>query len=183
MNRDEALGLVKKKIVTKNLVKHVLAAEAVMARLAQRLGEDAVLWALAGLLHDIDYETTKNNPARHSLEGGALLEKLGADPSVVQAVRAHNGAHGIPRVSLLDKALYAVDPLTGLIVAAALIHPARKLAALDVPFVMNRFGEKHFAKGANRETIRTCSEFGMELEEFISAGLSAMQEIAPAIGL
>ena len=183
MDRKDALELVKKHVKTKNLIKHMLAAEAVMASLANRLGEDEKKWALAGLLHDVDYDETVNHPDRHSLVGGELLEELGIEEDIVYAVKAHNEYHGLPRKSLLDKALWAVDPLTGLLVAAALIHPEKKLKAIDVGFVMNRFKESSFAKGASRDQIKSCKELGLELEEFIGIALNAMQNISTKLGL
>lgn len=183
MDRQEALELVKKHVKTRNLIKHMLATEAVMKALAEHFGEDEGKWALAGLLHDIDYDETAHDPDRHSLVGGEMLERLGLPGDVVYAVKAHNEAHGFPRETRLDKALYAVDPLTGLLVAAALIHPEKKLSAIDVGFVMNRFKEPSFARGANRDQIRSCSELGLSLEEFIGVGLQAMQEIAQELGL
>ncbi|NLS45119.1 MAG: HDIG domain-containing protein [Firmicutes bacterium] len=183
MEREDALNLVKKHVKTVNLIKHMLAAEAVMASLAEHLGEDEKQWALAGLLHDIDYDKTANDPDRHSLVGGELLEGLGIDKDIVYAVKAHNEFHGLPRESLLDKALWAVDPLTGLLVAAALVHPEKKLKAIDVSFVMKRFKESSFARGANRDQIKSCSELGLDLEEFIKISLEAMQNISSDLGL
>lgn len=181
MNRDEALKLVKKYVKTKNLVKHMLAAEAIMRRLARHFGEDEEMWGLAGLLHDVDYEKTVNEPDKHGLVGAEMLEEAGVDPVIIHAVMAHAEKAG--RESLMDKALYATDPLTGLIVAAALIHPDKKLASIDTQFVLNRFGEKSFARGANRDNIRSCTDFGLKLEEFISMGLEAMQGISRDLGL
>lgn len=183
MNRAEALSLLKKNLTNKNLFNHSLAVEAVMCRLAEHFGQDREKWGVAGLLHDIDYDRTKDDPDRHSLEGAEMLAGLGLPEDVVYAVKVHNHRHGLPRLSMLDKALYATDPLTGLIVAGALIHPEKKLAAIDVPFLMNRFHEKSFARGANRETIRTCSELGLSLEEFLGLGLEAMQGIAEELNL
>ena len=183
MDRDRALGLLEKYLPNANLRKHSLAVEAVMRRLARRFGEDEELWGLAGLLHDIDYESTKGDPARHSLEGARMLEEMGLPPEVVNAVRVHNEYHGLPRQSLLDKALYATDPLTGFIVAGALILPEKKLDAVDVPFLMHRFKEKGFARGASREQMRSCSELGLSLEEFFALGLEAMKDIAADLGL
>ncbi len=183
MDRQQALELVKKHVKTKNLVKHMLATEAVMGALAAHLGEDETTWALAGILHDIDYDETAHDPGRHGLVGADMLERMGAPAEVVRAVRAHNEYHGLARESRLDKALYAVDPLTGLLVAAALIHPEKKLGAIDVGFVLNRFKEPSFARGASRDQMRTCSELGLSLEEFVGIGLRAMQRIAPELGL
>ncbi|MCF8011240.1 MAG: HDIG domain-containing protein [Clostridiales bacterium] len=178
MKREEAYELLQQHLKNKNLFKHSLAVEAVMRRLASYFNEDEEFWGLAGLLHDIDYENTKDDPDRHSIEGAEMLEEKGFSAELVYAVKVHNGRHGLPRVSKLDKALYAADPLTGFIVAGALIRPEKKLSAVDVPFLMKKFGEKSFAKGANREQIKSCSELGLSLEDFIGLGLEAMQGIA-----
>ncbi len=183
MDREQACHMLQQNLKNRNLFKHCLAVEAVMRRLARHFGEDEEQWALAGLLHDIDYEETKDDPERHSLVGAEMLAREGCDDELVHAVRAHNEAHGEPRDTRMAQALYAVDPLTGLIVAAALIHPDKKLAAIDTGFVVNRFYEKGFARGARREGMQACSEMGLELDEFISLGLEAMQEEAEALGL
>ncbi len=183
MIRDELVAEVKRRIPTKNLFKHILAVEAVMRRLARYFGEDEERWGAAGLLHDIDYEGTKDDPARHSLLSGQVAAELGFDQEIVDAVKAHNEYHGFPRTTDMAKALYSADPLTGLIVASALVHPSKKLAAIDADFVINRMGEKSFARGANRETIRSCSDLGLDLKEFISFGLEAMQGISGQLGL
>lgn len=183
MNRTEALSLLKENLTNKNLFNHSLAVEAVMRRLAGHFGEDVEKWGLAGLLHDIDYDRTKDSPDTHSIEGAEMLKALGLPEDIVYAVKVHNDRHGLPRLSLLDKALFATDPLTGFIVAGALIRPEKKLAAVDVPFLMKRFNEKAFARGANRETMKTCAELGLSLEEFMELGLEAMQGIAKELKL
>ncbi|WP_406677623.1 HDIG domain-containing metalloprotein [Moorella sp. ACPs] len=183
MIRQEALQLMEKHVKNINLRKHALAVEAVMRALARHFGEDEEKWGLAGLLHDIDYESTKDDPDRHSLVGAEMLAREGLPEEVVYAVKAHNERHGLPRTDLMSKALYATDPLTGLIVAAALIRPEKKLAIVDVPFLLNRYHEKSFARGASRETIAACSELGLSLEDFMHIGLEAMKEIAGELGL
>ncbi|KAF1086149.1 hypothetical protein SPSYN_00888 [Sporotomaculum syntrophicum] len=183
MTREEAYAVLKQHLKNKNLIKHSLAVEAVMRHLARHFNEDVEKWGLAGLLHDIDYDRTKDDPHRHSLEGAYLLAELGLPEDVVYAVRVHNEAHGLPRNSLMDKALYSTDPLTGLIVAGALIKPEKKLSAIDVDFLKKRFNEKSFARGANREIIASCSEIGLELGAFLGLGLEAMQDIADEMGL
>ncbi len=183
MNRDEALSLLKEHLTNANLVKHSLAVEAVMRELAGHFEKDADIWGLAGLLHDIDYDRTKDSPEQHSLIGAEILEENGLPEDVVYAVKVHNHVHGLPRNSLMDKALYCTDPVTGLITAGALIKKEKSLSAIDVAFLLNRFGEKSFARGANRETIQTCSEIGLSLEEFLSLGLKAMQGISTDLGL
>lgn len=180
MNRSEALGLVKEKINNKNLVKHMLATEAVMRALAGRFGENEEKWGLTGLLHDLDYTETVEDFQNHGkITAGLLAGRV--DEDIIYAIKAHPGH--VERISKLDKALYAVDPVTGLIVAAALINPEKKLSSITAQSVLNRFGEKRFAAGANREQIKTCSEVGLSLEEFIEIGLKAMQGIAFELGL
>lgn len=183
VTREDLLAEVKKRVKTKNLVKHILAVEAVMRSLARHFGEDEKRWGAAGLLHDIDYEETKDDPNTHSLVSGQIARDLGFDEEIAQAVEAHNEAHGYPRDTLMAKALYCSDPLTGLIVASALVSPSKKLSGIDTDFVEHRMGEKSFARGANRDIIRSCSELGLELSEFISLGLEAMQSISDELGL
>lgn len=183
LKREEALSLVKEHVKNKNLVKHMLATEFVLEGIADHLGEDKEKWGLAGLLHDIDYDQTADDPKTHSLVGAEILENHNVDPDIVYAVKVHNEVHGLERKSLLDKALYSSDPLTGLIVAGALIHPDKKLNSIDAQFIINRFGEKHFARGANREQIASCTDFGLSLEEFVEIGLKSMQNKHKELGL
>ncbi len=178
MQRQEALKILKDNLSNQNLIKHSLAVEAIMRSLALRFNQDKEKWGLAGLLHDIDYEKVKSDLSSHSLIGAKMLEDLGLDKDICQAVKAHNEAHQIPLETLMDKALFVTDPLTGLIVAATLVSPSKKIKDLTADNVLNRFGEKSFARGANREIIKRCQELlGLELEEFIKIGLEAMQEI------
>lgn len=183
MDREEALKLVKEKIKNQNLIKHSLAVEVCMRALARHFNENEKKWDLTGLLHDIDYEETKNDPNLHSIKGAEFLEKLGLDKEIVQAVKTHNEAHGISPETQTAKALYCVDPLTGLIVAATLVLPSKKLADLTVENILNRFKEKSFARGANREIILKCSEINLSLEKFVEICLKAMQEISDELGL
>lgn len=181
MTRDEALNLIHTEIDNANLVKHFLATEAIMISLAGRLGGDSDIWGLAGLVHDIDLGRTNGDMEVHGLVGAEILEEQGVDSQIVGAVLAH--AEKKPCETALEKALYAVDPLTGLIVASALIHPDKKLASIDAEFVMNRYHEKAFARGARREAITNCAQIGIELEEFVDIGLKSMQAIAVDLGL
>jgi putative nucleotidyltransferase with HDIG domain len=168
-------------VKNRNLQKHMLATEACLRALAGKLGGDPDKWAVAGLVHDLDYEQTKDDPAQHGLVSGAMLEERNVDPEIVHAVKSH--ADNVPVETTLDRALYAVDSLTGLIVASALMHPTKKLEGLDTEFVLRRFGEKKFAAGASREQIATCSELGMTLEEFTTVCLDAMKGISAELGL
>jgi putative nucleotidyltransferase with HDIG domain len=172
---------VKAKVKNDRLVKHMLAVEAVMAAVATRLGEDRERWALAGLVHDIDYDETAGDPGRHGLVGAAYLRGLGVAEDVLRAVESHAGHRNLE--TKMDRALYAADPITGLIVAAALMHPSKKIGAIDAEFVLKRFKEKRFAAGANREQIRSCQDMGVSLEEFVAISLAAMQGIAQELGL
>jgi len=184
MKREEALNLLNDKVQNKNLVKHCLAAEACMRDLADYFGEDREKWGLTGLLHDIDYEETKNDPDKHSILGAEMLEKLGLDKEITEAIKTHNEAHGIAPATRMAKAIFCVDPLTGLIVAATLVLPSKKISDLTVENVINRFGEKSFARGANREIISKSEELlGINLKEFIEIGLRAMQRINESLGL
>ena len=181
MNREEALELIKEKVSNKNLIKHMFAAEVCMREMAERLGENKDRWNMAGLLHDLDYDTTKDNFPRHGFETVEMLEGKEIPEDVLHSILSHTG--NVERTSVMDKALYAIDPTTGLIVAAALMHPSKKLGNLDIDFIMRRFKEKRFAAGANREQIMTCSELGLELEDFIGICLKGMQSISDELGL
>ncbi len=184
MTREEAFNLLRKNLFNQNLIKHSLAVEAIMRVLARNFGEDEEKWATAGLLHDIDYEKVKDNLSQHSLVGAKMLEDLGLDKEICQAVKVHNEAHNVSPQTLMEKSLFVTDPLTGLIVAATLVLPSKKIADLTVENIWNRFKEKAFAKGANREIIKKCEELlGLKLEEFIKVGLEAMQKISQELGL
>ncbi len=183
MTRKEALNSIKANVGNENLVKHMLATEAIMRALAKRFGEDEEEWGLTGLLHDIDVELTGENKDSHSKLGADLAREMGASEAMAHAILCHNEAHGIPLETKLDKALFCADPLTGLITAAALVRPDKKLASVEAKSVKKRFKEKSFAAGANREQIARCSELGLELDEFIELGLEAMQGIATDLGL
>ncbi len=184
MKRDEAISLIKEKLQDNNLVNHSIAVGAIMKGVAKFLGEDEERWELCGILHDIDYSETKDDPNKHSLIGGDYLKTLGFDDEFVTAVKSHNERHNIPRDSLLSKALFAADPLSGLIVATALVMPDKKLESVKTSSVMKKFKTKEFARGADREQIKTCeSELNIPLEKFIEISLESMKEIASEIGL
>jgi putative nucleotidyltransferase with HDIG domain len=183
MTRDEVLDSVRANVENENLIKHMLATEAIMRAMAKRFGEDEEEWGLTGLLHDIDMELTGGDMKSHSKLGADLARELGASEAMAHAILCHNAAHGIPLETKLDKALFCVDPLTGLITAAALVRPDKKLAGVEAKSVLKRFKEKSFAAGANREQISSCSELGLELNEFVELGLAAMKGIAADLGL
>ena len=184
MERKKAFSLLNEKLSNQNLVKHSLAVEAIMKALARRFRQDQERWGLAGLLHDIDYEKVKDDLSQHSLVGAEMLEELGFDEDICRAVKAHNEAHGIIPETMMEKALFVTDPLTGLIVAAVLVLPSKKIGDLTPENVLNRFKEKAFARGANREIIKQCEDLlDLKLEEFVKIGLEAMQEISQEVGL
>jgi putative nucleotidyltransferase with HDIG domain len=181
MDRDEAKRLMESKLKNKNLRKHVLAVAAVMRRLAERFGEDGDKWELTGLLHDLDLEQTQDDFERHALVTAQWLEELEVERDIIEAVKAH--ADKAPRNTMMDKAVYCSDPVTGFIVACALIHPDKSLDPIDVPFAMKRMKEKRFAAGADRDRMRACEELGLSIEEFMELSLEAMKGIKEELGL
>jgi putative nucleotidyltransferase with HDIG domain len=177
LNRDEILDSIHGNVQEKNTIKHMLATEVIMRALARKLGEDEEEWGITGLIHDIDMELVEGDMSSHSRLSADIAQELGASKTMVHAVLSHNEAHGVPLETKLDKALFCADPLSGLITAAALVRPD-KLSGLTTKSVMKRFREKSFAAGVNREQVAQCQEIGLELEEFISLGIEAMQGIA-----
>ncbi len=185
IERDQALKLVKKYVKTENSVKHMLATEAVMRKMAKHFNKDEDLWGIAGLLHDIDMEKVdyENNPKKHGKKSVEILKEEGLNnEKIFKAILAHNPKSGKEADSLMEKVIRAADPLTGLIVASTLISPEKNINKIDGDFVMRRFGETSFARGANREMIKTCEDF-MELDQFISLSLEAMQDISDLLEL
>jgi hypothetical protein len=181
MTRQEALEWVQSELENPNLVKHVLAVEASCKRLAEHFGENPEYWGMVGLLHDIDYQKTLNDPEQHSRLSAKWLKEKEFDEDFIYAVMAH--AEKAEPKSKLDWTLLSVDPATGLVVAAALMHPTRSLAGVDVRFLMKRFKEKRFAAGARRESIAACSNLGLSTEEFLGLVLEGMQGISDELGL
>jgi putative nucleotidyltransferase with HDIG domain len=184
INREEALALVRTHLKNDNLIHHSLAAEAVLRAMAGRLGADPEQWGLAGLLHDLDAEI-KPDLTSHTAETVAILEGKGVDGEIIEAIRLHNLAAwpGQQRSTPFHYALAAGETITGLIIAAALITPEKKLASVKVKSVKKRYKEKAFARGADREIIALCELAGIPLADFCELSLAAMQEIAGEIGL
>ncbi|MGZ4886809.1 MAG: HDIG domain-containing metalloprotein [Candidatus Aminicenantales bacterium] len=181
MTREDALTLLKQHLKNKNLVKHCLAVEACMKAMAVRLAHDPEPWGLAGILHDLDYEVTEKSPEFHTTETVKILREKGIDEAVIHAVQAHAGK--VPCQTPMDWAIYSIDPLTGLIIAAALMHPDKKLKSIDLEFVKRRYKEKSFARGARREEIEQCANLGLDLDEFMCIAITAMQGIDQDLGL
>jgi putative nucleotidyltransferase with HDIG domain len=181
LTREQAYNLVVEKIGVNNLLKHILAVEAGMRKLAEHFGEDVEFWGLTGLLHDLDYNETKNDEKRHSYLTSEWLEQYDLPDEMTHAIHAHPGH--IPCETRLDWALFTVDPATGFIVACALMHPDKKLASVDTDFMMRRFKEKRFAAGASRENMSACRELGLELDQFLSLVHAGMMTITDELGL
>lgn len=180
MTRQEAYDLVVSMVSNKNLIKHMLACEACMRRLAKHFGENEEEWGLVGLVHDLDYDATCNNPEKHTLIAEDILRTKGISEEHIKAIKGH--CDQAERDTKMAKALYCVDPITGLIVAATLMHPEKKLAKIDKEFVLRRYKEKGFAKGANREQIAKCVDIGLSLEDFTQMCIEAMTGIAQDLG-
>lgn len=183
MDRKQAMEIVKNNLENENLVNHSLAVEAVMRGLAKKLGADEELWALAGLLHDVDYEKTADEPERHALVAKDMLADYSLPDELIHAIMAHNEANGTVIETDFDRALYCADPITGLITACALVKPSKKLADVMPKSVKKKFKDKAFARGADRGQIDTCANLGIERGEFIEIALGEMKEIAGDIGL
>jgi len=188
MNREEALGVVDELVKSQNIRKHCLAAEAAMIALHDYFEEKGNLdagtkeeWGIVGLLHDADYEATDKDLEKHTDLTGDKI-KGSASREVVDAIAGH--CDKVPRSTLMAKAIYAADELTGLIVAAALVRPDKKLSGLTSQSVLKRFKEPAFAKGANREQIKTCeTQLGTPLPEFVEVVLNSLKGISNELGL
>jgi len=167
----------------KNLRKHAYAVEAAMRAYAAKFGEDPDRWGIVGLLHDFDYEkypTLEDHP----FKGVEYLKEQGYSDELTEAILAHAEHTGASRDTVLKKCIYAVDELTGLIVAVALVRPSKKLADVSVESVQKKWKEKAFAAGVDREIIeRGAEELGVELTEHIEIVLKAMQGISEKLGL
>jgi len=183
MLREEALSIVHEFVRNENLVRHMLAVEAAMRFYAERYSEEVETWGMAGLLHDFDWEihpTLENHPQA----GAPLLRERGVPEIIIRAILSHADHTGVPRQSLMEKALYACDEITGLITAVALVRPSRALHDLEVSSVKKKWKDRAFAAGANREEIeRAAQEFGVELWEHMGNVIQAMRRIAPELGL
>ncbi|HSO27333.1 MAG TPA: HD domain-containing protein [Anaerolineales bacterium] len=183
MNRSEALQLVNEYVKNINLVRHMLAVEAAMRFYAEKYGEDAETWGLAGLLHDFDWEIHPTLE-QHPQEGAPILRQHGAPEEIVRAVLSHADHTGVARETRMEKALYACDEITGLVTAVALVRPSHSITDLTVKSVKKKWKDKAFAAGANRAEIeQAAADFGVELWEHVGNVITAMQRIAPELGL
>lgn len=187
-SRADALTLMESWTASESLRKHMLAVEAVMRAYARHFGEDEERWGLTGLIHDFDYERFPNDAhaadAEHPAEGVRHLRGLGYPEDVLQAVLGHADYCGVARQTRMAKALFAVDELTGLITAAALVRPSRSVLDLEVSSVKKKMKDKAFARGVSREDVLNgAAELGVELEAHIAFVIDAMRASAPTLGL
>ena len=184
MTRDEAVSLLDAHIHADNLKNHCLATEAIMRQLALRLGEDPELWGVVGLLHDLDFEYTREDPATHGLKTVELLAPHQLSEEASNAILRHNAeALGLVRQTTLDYALTCAETVTGLIVAAALVHPDKQIRSLKSSSVRKRMKSKDFARNVNRDHIVLCEQIDIPLMDFIELSISAMNSISDQIGL
>lgn len=181
--RAEAWELLTQYTTNKNLLKHGLAVEAAMRHYAKLFHGDEETWGIVGLLHDFDYEQYPSLDD-HPYRGQAILEAQGYSEEIRRGIMAHAPHTGTPRTTLMERAIFAVDELTGLIVAVALVKPTKTLAEVDVPSVLKKMKQVSFAKGVNRADITTgAAELQVSLEDHIQHVLTAMQVIAGDLGL
>ncbi|RTG95511.1 HAD family hydrolase [Thermus scotoductus] len=177
----EALALMEAWTESESLRRHMRAVEVAMRAYARRYGEDEELWAMAGVLHDMDYE---KYPQEHPYRGVEELRRLGYPEEVLEAILGHASYTGVPRRTPMAKALFAVDELTGLITAAVYVRPDRSILGLELSSLKKKFKDKAFAKGVNREEIRMGAEdLGLSLDEHMALVLEAMRKEAELLGL
>jgi putative nucleotidyltransferase with HDIG domain len=183
MNRDDALAIVNEYVKNPNLVKHMLAVESAMRFYARKFGEDEEKWAVAGLLHDFDWEIHPTME-EHPLAGEPILREHGVPEDIIHAILSHANHTGIPRETLMEKVLFACDEVTGLITAVALVRPSRALYDLKVKSVKKKWKDKSFAAGANRKEIEQgAEELGIDLWEHVANVIKAMDSIAEELDL
>src|SRR5579875_3199353 len=187
--RAEAWDLMTAHTQSESLRRHMMAVEAAMREYARRFGANEERWAVTGLLHDFDYEQHPNpnatdDPDEHPLFGARILEEQGYPEDVIYAIKAHADYLHLPRITPMDKTLYAVDELSGLITAAALVRPDKSIFQLEPRSVRKKMKDKAFARGGNREdVIRGAEDLGVDLDEHIAAVIEAMRSIAGDLGL
>lgn len=183
MTRSEAYGLLTEWTKTDGLIKHALAVEAAMRAYARRFGEDEEMWGLTGLLHDFDYERHPT-PDLHPQAGSIVLRERGVPEEVIYAILTHAEYLELPRKSLMDKALFAVDELCGFVIAVALVRPNKSLGEVDVSAVKRKMKDKAFARAVKREDIVAgAAALEVPLDEHIEVVVGALRRIAPQLGL
>jgi len=186
--REQALALMHDYTASDSLRKHMLSVEAAMQAYAEKFGEDAHTWGLAGLLHDFDYERFPNEAhsatEEHPAEGARILRSQGYPEEIIDAMLGHATYSGVARESMMAKTLFAVDELTGLITATALVRPSKSVLEVEVKSVRKKMKDKAFARGVNRDdVINGAADLGVDLDEHIAFVIGAMQRVAPSLGL
>jgi putative nucleotidyltransferase with HDIG domain len=187
-SRDSALALVHEFTASDSLRKHMLAVEAVMRAYAEKFGEDVERWGLTGLVHDFDYERFPNAAhsatEEHPAEGVRILRSKGYPEDILQAILGHATYSGVSRESRMAKTLFAVDELTGLVTATALVRPSRSVHEVEASSVRKKMKDKAFARGVSREDVLVgASDLGVDLDEHIAFVVAAMRRSAAALGL
>ncbi len=181
--RDDAWQLLNQYTKSPSLIKHALAVEAAMRAYAVKYGQDPELWGITGLIHDFDYEQHPT-AEEHPLAGVAILEELAWPEEIIEAVRGHGTHLDVPRTSLMSRALFAVDELTGLVIACALVRPSKSVMDLRVRSVTKKWRDKAFARGVNRGDIELgMSELGVDRNEHIALVIEALKSVAEELGL
>ncbi|MBX6353112.1 MAG: HDIG domain-containing protein [Thermoflavifilum sp.] len=181
--REEALALLKEYTQSESLLRHAYAVEAAMRAYAEKFGEDVEKWGITGLLHDFDYEKYPT-PQEHTIVGARILRELGYPEDVIYAIQAHADYNHLPRNTLMAKALYACDELSGFLMAVAMVKPSRRIADVEVKSVRKKLKDKAFARGVNRDDVyRGAEELGVDLDEHIAFLIEALSRVAPALGL
>lgn len=184
ITRDQALAIVREYVKNPSLIKHMLAVEATMAAYAKHYGEEEEKWRVAGLLHDFDWEIHPTLDG-HPQKGAEILREKGVDEEMIRAIQSHAPHTGVSRDSLMEKALFACDELTGLITTVALVRPSKRIADVKVKSIKKKWKDKAFAAAVSRADIEQgAKELGVDLwEEHVPRVLQAMKEIAEELGL
>jgi putative nucleotidyltransferase with HDIG domain len=181
MTRDEAWELLCEYTASDSLRKHGLAVEAAMRHFARKLSENEETWAVTGLLHDFDYE---RDPGGHPQNGKPILEQAGVPGAIVHAIQSHGDHTGIPRVTPMEKTLYAVDELCGFVTAVALVRPSRAVRDVDAGSVRKKMKDKAFARAVSREMmLKGAEDMAIPFEELTSEVIVALSDIADRLGL
>ncbi|MBI4455587.1 MAG: HDIG domain-containing protein [Acidobacteria bacterium] len=183
LSRERAWALLCEYTQNPNLIKHALAVEAAMCAYARKFSEDEHKWGIVGLLHDFDYERYPD-PPDHPMKGAEILEAHGYPDDIIHAIKSHAEYLGVPRQSLMDKTLFAVDELVGFVTAVALVRPSKNVADITVESVKKKFKDRAFARSVRREDIFTgAADLGVDLDAHIQLVIDAMKQIASELGL
>ncbi|TCO73107.1 HD domain-containing protein [Marinisporobacter balticus] len=187
MDRRKAVAMLNKYVTTPHIITHSYAVENVMRALARKLEPDSEdLWGMAGLLHDLDNDLVdwQTDMSLHGPKAIEVLKEEGfGNEAMYSAICAHNPANGSKIESIMDRALYAADPITGFIRAITLVYPDQKIKSVKVKSIIKRMKDTRFAAGANRQAMKSINHLGIEFSEFAELSLNAMVEIANEIGL